>query len=94
MKTLGAHDQPGLGTGNAKEQVLLSNNINNMIEADEENITAYYIDTFIPIYGMVVINLKKNFVLEDQLKLNFRQRNKTNIIEYLYDISKRYLQIC
>lgn len=49
---------------------------------------AYYIDNFIPIYGMVVINVKKNYVGEDQFKLNLRQRNKTDIIEFLCEIKK------
>lgn len=47
---------------------------------------AYYIDNFIPIYGMVVINVKKNYVGEDQFKLNLRQRNKTDIIGFLCEI--------
>lgn len=49
---------------------------------------AYYIDNFIPIYGMVVINVKKNYVGEDQFKLNLRQRHKTDIIEFLCEIKK------
>lgn len=49
-------------------------------------VSAYYIDNFIPIYGMVVINVKKNYVGEDQFKLNLRQRNKTDIIGFLCEI--------
>lgn len=45
----------------------------------EDYISAYYIGNFIPIYGIIVINLKKNVVVEDQLEMCVRQYWITDI---------------
>lgn len=42
-------------------------------------IYAYYIVNFIPIFGMAVINIKKNFLVEDQPEMNVRQCKRTDI---------------
>lgn len=42
-------------------------------------ISAYYIGNFISIYGIIVINLKKNVVVEDQLKMYVRQCRRNDI---------------
>lgn len=39
----------------------------------EDYISAYYMGNFISVYGFIVINLKKNVVVEDQLEMYVRQ---------------------